>query len=117
MGVMFFQTLPAGSFDLYVPQIGFTFKRYEKKGIVLTASQREVADLRLEWGNLGTIGDDDSTILHMGRPAAPRGPAPRLPDGTPDFSGVWNGQNDANPEAAAALPWAQEIATEKSGAR
>lgn len=108
-----FSTLPAGSFDLYVPQIGFTFKRYEKKGIVLTASQREVADLRLEWGNLGTVGDDDSTILHMGRPPAPRGPAPHMPDGKPDLSGVWNGQNDANPEPALAMPWAEEIAKKR----
>ena len=114
-GTFTFSAVPAGTFNLSIPEIGFTFRKFEQKGIVLGPSQKEQFDIRLEWaGNLGTIGDDDSTILRAGRAAAPPGPAPRMPGGKPDFSGVWNGQNDSDPEKPSVLPWADTIAKNRS---
>ena len=106
-----FSRLPAGSYDVGIPDIGFTYAKYERKNITVTAAQTLRLDLRIEFaGNLGTIGDDDSVILRSNRRGPPSGPAPRMPDGHPDLSGVWNGQNDANPEKPSALAWAEALA-------
>ncbi len=79
--------LPAGTYDVAVPSIGFTFPRLERKGLMLEASQSLRLDLRLNWGgNLGTPGDDLSSLVRsQGRPTGR--PTPRTPDGKPDFSG------------------------------
>jgi len=106
--------LPAGTYELLIPDIGFTYAKYERKSIALRASQTLRLDLRLEWGiNLGTPGDDPTTILRGSRRLAPPGRAPRMPDGRPDLSRVWVGQNDPNPAQPAALPWADAIVKER----
>ena len=59
-------------------------------GIVLLATAA-LSSRTLRAQNLGTIGTGaagESTA--QGRGAAPNGPAPRLPNGHPDFSGVWD---------------------------
>src|SRR5579862_7197680 len=38
--------LPAGSYDIIVPPIGFTFPRYEQKGVVIHAAQTAKLDIR-----------------------------------------------------------------------
>ncbi len=110
-GTYTFPAVPAGTYNLRIPEIGFSYRSFERKGIVVAASQTQRLDISMEWsGGLGTIGDDDSTVLRSTRPPAPAGPPPRMPDGNPDYSGVWNGQNDANRETPSALPWADTIA-------
>ncbi len=41
------------------------------------------------------------------------GAVPRTPEGKPDLSGIWKGQEAPHPEKAALLPWAQEIANQR----
>ena len=103
--------LPAGTYDIVVPPIGFTFAKLERKGIQVPAGQTVQLDLRLAWGgNLGTPGDDISGLVRSkGRP---NGPAPRMPNGKPDFSGVFIG-NPPDSEDAALLPWADAITKER----
>ena len=102
--------LPAGTYDLTLPALGFTFGKLEKKGVALQTSQRLQLDLRLAWadtGNLGTPGDDPFTFNRS--KFAPSGkPAPRAADGRPDFSGVYYARR-ADFEKAGLLPWAETI--------
>jgi hypothetical protein len=108
-GAYTISNLPAGTYELSVPQIGFTYDTYVKKDLAVQAGQTLRADIRLEWsGNLGTVGDDTFLTI-KNRYAALKGPAPRTAAGKPDFSGMWNGTSDLGPEEPAALPWAVEL--------
>jgi hypothetical protein len=42
--------LPAGTYELTIPEIGFTYARYEEKNIVLQPNQSLRHDVRLGWG-------------------------------------------------------------------
>jgi len=103
--------VPAGTYDITVPPIGFTFPRFEQKGIVVSARQRVRVDIHLVWGgNLGTPGDD--VTIGIRSKGSPKGPAPRTREGKPDLSGVWVG-NAAEYEPASLLPWAETIFNER----
>lgn len=105
--------LPAGSYDLSVPAVGFTLQRFEKTGLVLHAGETLRLDIPMVWaGNLGTPGDDPSIYLRS-KYARTDGPAPRMRDGKPDLSGVWNGNDDRNPQDADALPAAEALAKQR----
>ena len=108
-GEYVFTGLPAGTYDLTVPKIGFILSRFEKKSVTLQTGQASRIDVSLSWsGNLGTPGDDDSTYVRS-RSVPLAGSAPRTPDGKPDLTGLWNGSNDPDPEEPQALPWAEAI--------
>src|SRR5512141_2700346 len=55
--------LPAGTYDLTVPPIGFSFPRTEQKGVTVKAGGTARIDIHPTWGgNLGTPGDDFSLL-------------------------------------------------------
>ncbi len=102
--------LAQGTYDLAIPSIGFTFRPYSRSGLVLRSGETLRTDIRLDWAlNLGTIGDDYYLNVRN-RYARLTGPAPRIPDGKPDLSGVWQGSPDTNAERPSLLEWAATIA-------
>ena len=111
-GAYTLSNLPAGTYDVMVPPVGFSYARLQKKGIALQASQTLSLDLRVEWGgNLGTPGDDPLNS-NQAKPA-PRGrPAPRTPEGKPDLSGVYYANHDTS-DKAELLPWAEALTKQR----
>ena len=102
--------LPSGTYDITVPPVGFTFNKYERKGVSVRAGETARLDIRLPWGgNLGTPGDDFSLIAPR---ASAKGPAPRGRDGKPDLSGVWIG-NAPEVDTPGLLPWAEAITKQR----
>jgi hypothetical protein len=105
--------LPSGTYALVVPAIGFSLDRFEQRDIAVGVAQVLRVDVRLQWGsNLGTPGDDQS-VFNLRKYGTQRGAAPRGRDGKPDFSGVWIGNNDPDPEEPALLPWAAAAVQER----
>src|SRR5262245_22069833 len=105
--------LPSGTYELAVPDIGFSYRAQTKKDLAVQAGQTLRSDFALEWSaNLGTVGDDTFLTIRN-RYAGLTGPTPRMPDGTPDFSGMWNGSEDPHREPPSALDWALAIQKER----
>lgn len=103
--------LPPGSYELSVPRIGFKFRRLTQNDVAVRAGQAVRVDLRLEWGNVGTLGDDTYLLLHNKYPRI-TGPVPRTADGGPDLSGMWN-SSDPDPDPPQLLPWATAVVEER----
>jgi len=109
-----FALLPPATYDITIPSIGYALAGFERKGVVVGASQSLRIDVQLGWGpGLGTPGDD-SAIAVRRRSPAPSGPVPRAPDGKPDLSGVWLGDKDPTPERPTLQPWAEALVKERA---
>jgi len=108
-GAYTFTQLPPGTYELLIPAVGFTLDKFEQKVLVVRAGQTLRADIKMPWGpNLGTPGDDPSLFLRN-KYAGQSGPVPRTVDGKPELSGVWNSNDDPNPEEPSMLPWAAAL--------
>jgi hypothetical protein len=105
--------LPAGTYDITVPAMGFTFPKYEQKGVVIQTAQTAKVDIHLAWGgNLGTPGDDFSILIRQQTKGSNSGRTPRSRDGKLDLSGVWVG-NAPDVEVPELLPWAEAVTKER----
>lgn len=105
--------LPAGTYEVVVPPLGYSSERFVQSDVVVTAGQAVPIDIELLKTNLGVIGDDVAFLELRNRYAGLAGPAPRAADGRPDLSGVWFGNLDANPAKPVALPWAAALVAER----
>ena len=106
------ELLPAGSYDLSLTMPGFGYKPYGQSDLRLRDGEVRRHDITLAGGyGLGTVGDDAFTYLSDIRALSKEltGPVPRMADGRPDLSGVWNGNDDLYPEDPALKPWAVEV--------
>jgi hypothetical protein len=98
--------LPSGAYEVSVPQLGLRTVRYVQPNVLVESAKTLTLNIALAPNNQGIIGDDEAFLQIHNKNADVRGPAPRMPDGRPDFSGVWLANVDPNPEPASMLPWA-----------
>ena len=98
--------LPAGTYQIAVPPLGWKTLRFEQADVVVAANATVNLEINLMPGNEGVIGDDLAFLAVRNRLTDVEGPTPRLADGTPDLSGVWQGDLDPNETVPDMLPWA-----------
>jgi hypothetical protein len=100
--------LAPGTYEMSVPQMGLRTARFAQPDIVVEAGKTRTFDIKLMPNNFGIIGDDAAFLQIYNKYKDLKGPTPRMPDGHPDFSGVWLANVDPNPTPAQMLPWAQK---------
>jgi hypothetical protein len=116
--------LPAGTYEVSV--LSLLARPFIKKDVGVAAGQTQHVDIQL------SVDDTQNTLGELGaylavastRPPPPVGPAPKMPDGRPDFSGVWTTPaSNIVPliftPPVELLPWAEAIVRERllTGAR
>jgi len=104
--------LPAGTYQVTAAAAGLA--PFVRPNIKVDAGQTAHIDIRLDDLQLNTLGEDRAFYgQRMSPHAVPSGPAPRMPDGKPDLSGVWLPSfpsDGGNPEM---LPWAAAIVKQR----
>jgi hypothetical protein len=101
--------LPAGTYEISVPALGIASVRFVQPDIVIGAGKTTPLDIALVKANHGVLGDDNAYLAIHNKYADVRGPAPRMRDGRPDLSGVWNANGDPHPAPVSMLPWAVQV--------
>src|SRR5262245_31679991 len=109
--------LPAGNYDLSVSMP--LLKPFQQKKVGIQPAQTLRIDIKLQEPegatSLGTLGEDRVSfgIVFGRKPTPPSGPAPRLPDGKPDLSGIWSAFNPDKPPEVVPLPSAAALMKER----
>ena len=101
--------VPPGKYELSVNVPCCAYLSFTKDDLTVAAAQKVRFDIRLEeGGSYRTVGDDPNAVAESARSRAKvrAAPAPRMPDGKPDLSGVWASNDDLYPAEPDALPWA-----------
>jgi len=108
--------VPAGKYELSVNVPCCAYQSFTQADVTVEPGKKLSFDIHLaEGGSYRTLGDDPNTIAETVRLRAgvEAEPAPRTPDGKPDLSGVWQGNDDLYPEQPDLLPWADALVKER----
>lgn len=112
-GQFSFADLPAGTYEVSVPQLGIAASRFVQSDVAIAEGKATTLNISMKQSGQGILGDDNGFLAIHNKSVDVRGPAPRTRDGRPDLSGIWNVNVDANPEAVAMLPWADDVVKER----
>jgi len=105
--------VPAGTYEVSVPPLGFRTERFAMPAQVVEAGRTLTLEIELTLGNLGVPGDDAAFVAIRNRNLGVTGPTPRTADGRPDLSGMWLANVDPDPQQPALLPWADAAVKER----
>jgi len=108
--------VPPGKYELSVNVPCCAYQTFTQADVTIEPGRKLNFDIRLaEGGSYRTLGDDPNTQAEMirARAGVKAEPAPRMPDGKPDLSGVWQGNDDLYPEQPDLLPWAEALVKER----
>jgi hypothetical protein len=112
-GVYTLTPLPAGTYELTSATPGFS--PFVQEDVKVTATETLQLNLHFRDSQLNTLGDgrDYIAIARAPHPTL-AGPAPRMPDGKPDLSGMWHLQRTVDPGKPEIKAWAEAVAKERT---
>jgi Carboxypeptidase regulatory-like domain len=105
--------LPAGNYEISSFTLGFV--PFFRHNVAIASAQEVRLDLHFEDLQLNTLGDGRDQFVANGTPhKTPVGPAPRMPDGKPDLSGVWYPRRVVDPGKPQMKAWAEAVVKERA---
>jgi hypothetical protein len=113
-GVYTLAKLPPGTYELSNTTPGFM--PFVQRNVKVTVEEALRLNLRLVDFQLNTLGDgrDSFAAVVAAQHAAPAGPAPHMPDGKPDLSGMWYQQKTVDPGKPEIKAWAEAVVKERA---
>jgi hypothetical protein len=112
-----FAALPVGNYE--VSFLNMAVQPFIRKDVVVTVGGSQRVDIQVSPASafLGSLGELDALIALYAKHTPPEGPTPRMPDGKPDFSGVWI-MRPADASVIISppvdlLPWAEALVRER----
>jgi len=108
--------LPVGLYKLTISAPCCTYESYKNEDVMVAAGETTSIEIHLEGAvDFATLADDPGILAAVvrNRQEIIDLPVPRLPNGTPNLSGMWLIGQDPFPQDVDAHPWAEEMFAER----